>query len=111
MSCGDAGLDMRHDHVEDDCGDVLGVRGDRERSAAQRGSVAGHVGGSGREVRMQAVEALAFDAIGDKTEAAYARGDLFDKRRRLMDAWAEFCGEPSGASGDVVSLRSTDRAG
>lgn len=29
-------------------------------------------------------------AIGDQTEAAYRRGDLFDKRRALMDAWAEF---------------------
>lgn len=29
-------------------------------------------------------------AIGDKVEAAYRRGDLFDKRRRLMDDWADF---------------------
>jgi integrase len=29
-------------------------------------------------------------AIGDKVEAAYRRGDLFDKRRRLMDDWAVF---------------------
>lgn len=29
-------------------------------------------------------------AIGDKTEAAYRRGDLFDKRRELMNAWADF---------------------
>jgi hypothetical protein len=25
--------------------------------------------------------------VGDRTEAAYRRGDLFEKRRRLMDAW------------------------
>ena len=25
--------------------------------------------------------------IGNKTEAAYRRGDLFEKRRKLMDAW------------------------
>ena len=31
-------------------------------------------------------------AIGDKTEAAYRRGDLFDKRRELMNAWADFLG-------------------
>jgi integrase len=30
--------------------------------------------------------------IKDKTEAAYARGDLFDKRRKLMDEWAAYCG-------------------
>ncbi len=29
--------------------------------------------------------------IKDETEAAYRRGDLFAKRRRLMDAWAEAC--------------------
>ena len=29
-------------------------------------------------------------AIGDKVEAAYRRGDLFDKRRRLVDDWAAF---------------------
>jgi hypothetical protein len=34
-------------------------------------------------------------------EAAYRRGDLFDKRRRLMDAWAQFC---TRAPGRVVAL-------
>lgn len=37
--------------------------------------------------------------LADKAEAAYARGTLFDKRRRLMAAWAEFCGsKPTLAS-------------
>ena len=30
-------------------------------------------------------------AIGDKVEAAYRRGDLFEKRRRLMLDWAKYC--------------------
>jgi len=30
-------------------------------------------------------------AVGDKVEAAYRRGDLFQKRRQLMDAWATYC--------------------
>lgn len=30
--------------------------------------------------------------IGNKVEAAYRRGDLFEKRRRLMDDWAAHCG-------------------
>ncbi len=30
--------------------------------------------------------------IKDKAEAAYARSDLLEKRRPLMDAWAEQCG-------------------
>lgn len=30
--------------------------------------------------------------IGNKAEAAYRRGDLFEKRRQLMQAWADYCG-------------------
>ncbi len=40
--------------------------------------------------------------IANKAEAAYRRGDLFDKRRQLMAAWAQFC-EPKAAN--VVALR------
>jgi integrase len=29
--------------------------------------------------------------IGDKVEQAYRRGDLFEKRRRLMQQWSAFC--------------------
>ena len=29
--------------------------------------------------------------VGSKVEQAYRRGDMFEKRRRLMDAWATFC--------------------
>jgi integrase len=36
-------------------------------------------------------EAALAHVVGDKVEAAYRRGDLFEKRRRLMDAWAQFC--------------------
>lgn len=32
-------------------------------------------------------EAALAHAVGDAVEAAYRRGDLFDKRRQLMDAW------------------------
>ncbi|MEH6790946.1 tyrosine-type recombinase/integrase [Parasphingorhabdus sp.] len=32
--------------------------------------------------------------IGNQSEAAYRRGDLFDKRRKLMDAWAGYCAAP-----------------
>jgi integrase len=31
-------------------------------------------------------------SLPDKVEAAYRRGDLFEKRRRLMAAWALYCG-------------------
>jgi len=29
-------------------------------------------------------------AIADKVEAAYRRGDLFEKRQEMMEGWAEF---------------------
>jgi len=30
-------------------------------------------------------------SVGNQVEAAYRRGDLFEKRQRLMDGWAEYC--------------------
>ena len=41
--------------------------------------------------------------VADKVEAAYRRGDLFQKRGRLMDGWAKFCATPAPA-GKVVSF-------
>jgi integrase len=43
-------------------------------------------------------------AVGDKVEAAYRRGDLFQKRRQLADAWAKYC-TTSPKSAEVVPLR------
>jgi integrase len=43
--------------------------------------------------------------VGDAVVRAYRRSDLFEQRRRLMDAWAAFCAEPA-ASGEVVTIRS-----
>lgn len=42
----------------------------------------------------------------DKTRAAYARGELIDKRRLLMNDWERFClvGETSTHSADVVAI-------
>ncbi len=42
--------------------------------------------------------------LKDKAEAAYARGTLFEKRRRLMDEWATFCTVAAPVA-DVVPLR------
>ena len=42
--------------------------------------------------------------VGDKVEAAYRRGDLFQKRRQLAEAWAKFCAAPPPA-GRVVPMR------
>jgi len=43
-------------------------------------------------------------AIGDKVEAAYRRGDLFEKRALMMSDWAVFLTR-SEAKGQVVELR------
>jgi integrase len=42
----------------------------------------------------EVIEMALAHAIPDKVEAAYRRGDLFDKRRKLMDAWAQFLEKP-----------------
>jgi integrase len=45
----------------------------------------------------EVAEAALAHVVGDKVEAAYRRGDLFEKRRRLMDAWATYCLTKAGA--------------
>jgi hypothetical protein len=42
-------------------------------------------------------------AIDSKVEAAYRRGDLFNKRRQLMAAWARYCAAPA-ITGEVIGL-------
>ncbi len=48
-------------------------------------------------------EAALAHVIENKVEAAYRRGDLFDKRRKLMEAWALYCALPK--AGKVVAFR------
>jgi integrase len=44
--------------------------------------------------------------VSDKVEAAYRRGDMFDKRRALMDAWAAFLAAPAGGNvTDIAAAR------
>jgi len=43
--------------------------------------------------------------IPDKVEAAYRRGDLFNKRTRLMNDWAAYCGKPISSGKNVVTLQ------
>jgi integrase len=47
-------------------------------------------------------EAALAHIVKDKTEAAYRRGDLFDKRRELMATWAAFT---AARGADVIVLR------
>lgn len=46
-------------------------------------------------------EAALAHVIADKTEAAYRRGNLLDKRRQLMAAWADYV---SGIESNVVRM-------
>jgi integrase len=43
--------------------------------------------------------------IDSRVEAAYRRGDLFRKRRQLMEAWARYCALPGKAGEKVVALQ------
>jgi integrase len=46
--------------------------------------------------------------VGDKVEAAYRRGDMFERRRRLMQTWAGFCMKPVDQDHKkIVSLRAS----
>jgi len=43
--------------------------------------------------------------VSDKVEAAYRRGDMIERRRRMMEDWATFCALPSAAGDNVQRLR------
>ena len=47
--------------------------------------------------------------VSDKVEAAYRRGDLFDKRTHMMADWANFCGAVN-EGGTVTQIRARKRA-
>ena len=44
-------------------------------------------------------------SIGDKVEAAYRRGDMLQKRFRMMNDWATYCGTILPKSAVVVPMR------
>jgi integrase len=52
------------------------------------------------------VEAALAHAVGDETERAYRRGDALERRRALMQEWAQWCDKAGSAgAGVVVPLR------
>ncbi|MGB7037368.1 MAG: integrase arm-type DNA-binding domain-containing protein [Xanthobacteraceae bacterium] len=73
---------------------VHGFRSTFRDWAAERTNFPNHV-----------VEMALAHAVGDKVEAAYRRGDLFEKRRRLMADWATYCNTPKTERGTVVPIR------
>ena len=77
---------MKHDDVT-----VHGFRSSFRDWAAEKTNVP-------REV----CEAALAHTLGDKTEAAYNRTDLFDRRRKLMDTWAKYA---TAKPADVVAIQ------
>jgi integrase len=77
---------------------VHGFRSTFRDWAAERTNYPNHV-----------VEMALAHTIGNKVEAAYRRGDLFEKRRRLMADWCRYCAikPAAGTSAEVVVLRRT----
>lgn len=61
---------------------------------------AGEVSNAPHEV----CEAALAHTIRNKAEAAYRRGDMFEKRRALMDQWAQWCEPKAKPVGNVVSM-------
>ncbi|CCD86706.1 putative phage integrase [Bradyrhizobium sp. ORS 285] len=53
----------------------------------------------------EVVEMALAHTINSKVEAAYRRGDLFEKRKSLMSDWATFCALSGGADQKIISIR------
>jgi integrase len=89
-----AGVLKRMDRLEIT---VHGFRSTFRDWAAERTGYPNHV-----------VEMALAHVIGNKVEAAYRRGDLFEKRRKLMTDWATYCATPSvGRRDNIMSLRAS----
>ncbi len=69
---------------------VHGFRSAFRDWCAEETSVAGEI-----------AEAALAHTVPNKVEAAYRRTDFFEKRRKLMDAWASYC---TSAKGNVIRL-------
>jgi integrase len=79
---------------------VLKVMGETAKPHGFRSSFkdwAGEVAGFPNELS----EAALAHAIGNKSEAAYRRGNLLDRRRAMMAAWADYC---DGGRGVALSM-------
>ena len=44
----------------------------------------------------EVIEAALAHVVRNRVEAAYARSDLFERRRRLMNDWARYLAQGSG---------------
>jgi integrase len=66
---------------------------------------AGNVSNFPREI----TETALAHVVGHKAERAYRRSDALEKRRKLMEAWANYC-EPKN-TGNVIGIGKRRRSG
>ncbi len=59
--------------------------------------------GEAVSVPREVAEAALAHTNKDRVEAAYARSDLFDRRRALMESWAAFVASPAAPAAGVVA--------
>jgi integrase len=94
-----AALERMQDGVTQDGVTVHGFRSSFRTWAAERTNYP-------REI----CEVALAHTVGDETERAYQRGDLLDKRRRLMEQWSAFCrSKPRSKSSNLLPLRPVAR--
>jgi integrase len=67
--------------------------------------------GNETDFARELAEAALAHVIGDYAEQAYRRGDALEKRRKLMDAWGEFCEPASTIDGKSVDETLTVEVG
>jgi integrase len=86
-----------HGWVDKD-GEIITVHGFRSTFRDWAGETTAH--------SRETIEHALAHRIPDKAEASYARGTLFEKRRRLMADWAVYCSSSHGAHvGEVIPIR------
>jgi hypothetical protein len=54
-------------------------------------------------------ESAVAHVVGDQTEQAYRRGDALEKRRKLMNEWASYCGKIAGTRAGRSRLASDSK--
>jgi integrase len=54
----------------------------------------------------EAAEHALAHSLPDKVEAAYRRGDQFERRIGLMQAWSDYCATTSATAATVTPIRS-----
>jgi integrase len=66
--------------------------------------------GERANVLREVAEASLAHVIPNATEAAYARSDLLERRRPVMEMWAKYCGDDLGTA-NVIPMRNSELLG